>query len=139
IAYGHQPEIKRVPGAALPARSARTRRGREAASEAGFRGAGGGTRTRMPPKGTPGFKPGASRQFRHPGRNRVTRWRRGSRPGREDADREALGPFAPKLVAERRERLLVELGAARDHLLAAGDVAVLDVDRPRGQEDLRVR
>jgi integrase len=40
---------------------------------AGLSNAGGGTRTRMPPKGTPGFKPGASCQFRHPGGHSVAR------------------------------------------------------------------
>jgi hypothetical protein len=38
-----------------------------------FPSAGGGTRTRTPPGGTPDFKSGAYHQFRHPGRRRIAR------------------------------------------------------------------
>src|SRR5439155_18120889 len=37
------------------------------------RSAGGGIRTRTPPKGTPDFKSGAYDQFRHPGGRRIAR------------------------------------------------------------------
>jgi hypothetical protein len=51
-----------------------------------FSGAGGGTRTRTPPVGTPAFKAGASHPFRHPGPASV-----GGRRARRDA-RERQSP-----------------------------------------------
>src|SRR2546422_95860 len=53
-------------------RTARNHYGRRSRPDFAPASAGGGTRTRTPPRGTPDFKSGAYHQFRHPGLLRIT-------------------------------------------------------------------
>ena len=85
-----------------------------------FPSAGGGTRTRTPPRGAPDFKSGAYDQFRRPGRRSVTA---GLLAGSHVLD--ALVPLAglvAVLVAELGQGALVERLAREDEAVARIDL-----------------
>src|SRR4029450_4049724 len=60
-------------------------------------------------------------------------------PRRQLADREALRTLSAELVAERLERRLVEARTRRAYVLPVDKLAVLDLLRPGGEVDLRIR
>jgi hypothetical protein len=104
--------------------SVQTAHGAEKPHLAASSSAGGGTRTRTPPKGTPDFKSGAYDQFRHPGGGRIEAHARESRPARaskrcsqparacEPAD-SALHPTRPEPCPARSDTARPPCSAAR--------------------------